>query len=535
MPMPSSGATFPYPDELNDAQREAVLHPGGPLLVFAGAGSGKTRVITYRIAHLVHQGVPPHRIFAVTFTNKAANEMKERIQRLLGGSAQGLWIGTFHALCSRMLRENGHTIGLSRNFVIFDEDDQVSLIREILKAKNWEDRSLSPRAILNEISRAKEKLLTPDEYAVLDEGYRFLRRVEHRLQLLFDLQTHRLPTSTDELRLLARRMGYKPRSDATNPPRPASRTPRSLLDDAPPVVIDTRHLLVDPLDAFLHDLHEKTRLNRQVLDHLLHGTFSDSSDPQGPETDLVLDPEPPPSLIHSVMERYRFRDSEAAYRNLCRLAEESVPFLSTPRCRHFLASVAPALLRALGQTPDPDQTLNNLERVTASLGAKAVLWELFRFSPPSLQLTIDLCSGSQFLTDILINNPGMIDDLLDSLVLNRPRSRAELDAELTELCRGASDLEPIWHSFQDKEWLRIGVGDLLGKTPIRETTAALSDLAEALLTQVVRHLSRQLPTAVPFVILGLGKLGGREMNYHSDLDLILLYDDTSGDHLPVLT
>lgn len=377
--------------------------------------------------------------------------------------------------------------------------------------------------------------LTPDEYAVLDEGYRFLRRVEHRLQLLFDLQTHRLPTSTDELRLLARRMGYKPRSDATNPPRPASRTPRSLLDDAPPVVIDTRHLLVDPLDAFLHDLHEKTRLNRQVLDHLLHGTFSDSSDPQGPETDLVLDPEPPPSLIHSVMERYRFRDSEAAYRNLCRLAEESVPFLSTPRCRHFLASVAPALLRALGQTPDPDQTLNNLERVTASLGAKAVLWELFRFSPPSLQLTIDLCSGSQFLTDILINNPGMIDDLLDSLVLNRPRSRAELDAELTELCRGASDLEPIWHSFQDKEWLRIGVGDLLGKTPIRETTAALSDLAEALLTQVVRHLSRQLPTAVPFVILGLGKLGGREMNYHSDLDLILLYDDTSGDHLPVLT
>jgi DNA helicase-2/ATP-dependent DNA helicase PcrA len=175
MSMPSSGATFPYPDELNDAQREAVLHPGGPLLVFAGAGSGKTRVITYRIAHLVHQGVPPHRIFAVTFTNKAANEMKERIQRLLASSAKGLWIGTFHALCSRMLRENGHTIGLSRNFVIFDEDDQVSLIREILKAKNWEDRSLSPRAILNEISRAKEKLLTPDEYA--DHAAGFIERL----------------------------------------------------------------------------------------------------------------------------------------------------------------------------------------------------------------------------------------------------------------------------------------------------------------------------------------------------------------------
>ncbi len=173
--MTSSGEPFLYHDELNEAQREAVLHPGGPLLVFAGAGSGKTRVITYRIAYLIHQGIPPHRIFAVTFTNKAANEMKERIQRLLGGSAKGLWIGTFHALCSRMLREHGHTIGLSRNFIIFDEDDQIALVREILKAKDWDDRSLSPRAILNEISRAKEKLLTPEEYSARSAG--FIERV----------------------------------------------------------------------------------------------------------------------------------------------------------------------------------------------------------------------------------------------------------------------------------------------------------------------------------------------------------------------
>lgn len=377
--------------------------------------------------------------------------------------------------------------------------------------------------------------LTPTEFAVLDDGYRFLRRVEHRLQLLFDLQTHRLPAAPEEMGLLARRMGYRPRSEGTPASRISHRPPRSLLDDAPPAVIDTRDLLVDPLDAFLHEFHEKTRLNRQVLDHLLHGTFAESGDPLGPETDLVLDPEPSPATIQAVMERYRFRDAMGAYRNLCRLAEESVPFLSTPRCRHFLASVAPALLRALSQTPDPDQTLNNLEQVTASLGAKSVLWELFRFSPPSLQLTIDLCSGSQFLTDILINNPGMIDDLLDSLVLNRPRTRAELAAELAELCRNAHDVEPILHSFQDKEWLRIGVGDLLGKTPIRETTAALSDLAESLLTQVMDHHVRQIPPPTRFVVLGLGKLGGREMSYHSDLDLILIYDDAPGDHLPRFT
>ena len=158
-----------------------------------------------------------------------------------------------------------------------------------------------------------------------------------------------------------------------------------------------------------------------------------------------------------------------------------MPFLSTRRCRHFLASIAPSLLRALAETPDPDMALVNLEKVTASLGAKAVLWELFSFNPPSLKLYVELCAWSQFLSEILINNPGMIDELLDSLVLNQPRTAAELRAELTDLCRGADDLEPILHSFQDKELLRIGVRDILGKDTIQETTAALSDLAETIL------------------------------------------------------
>src|SRR5262249_32981850 len=151
---------------------------------------------------------------------------------------------------------------------------------------------------------------------------------------------------------------------------------------------------------------------------------------------------------------------------LLQLSRESVPFLSTRRCRHFLASIAAPLLRALAETPDPDMALVNLEKVTASLGAKSVLWELFSFNPPSLKLYVDLCAGSQFLSEILINNPGMIDELLDTLVLNQPRSADELRRELTELCRGASfggSLDLILHSFQGKELLRIGVRDLLGK------------------------------------------------------------------------
>ena len=121
--------------DLNPPQREAVTHPGGPLLILAGAGSGKTRVLAYRVAYLLrHQSIAPARILAVTFTNKAANEMRERVDRLVGTAvARAIWIGTFHHICSRILRRNGDRVGVGRNFLIFDEDDQRAVIRQCLK------------------------------------------------------------------------------------------------------------------------------------------------------------------------------------------------------------------------------------------------------------------------------------------------------------------------------------------------------------------------------------------------------------------
>src|SRR5437660_9293884 len=300
-------------------------------------------------------------------------------------------------------------------------------------------------------------------------------------------------------------------------------------------VPDTR----DPLAAFLEDYREKTTLDRKILNHLLHDTFLGEDVQAEPESDLILDTNPDPETIRAVLGRYPFKDIPGAYHNLTALAQEAVPFLSTRRCRQFLASIAPALLRALAETPDPDMALVNLEKVTASLGAKAVLWELFSFNPASLKLYVDLCAWSQFLSEILINNPGMIDELLDSLVLNQPRTADELRQELTDLCKGAADLEPILHSFQDKEILRIGVRDILGKDSIQATTGALSDLAETILVQItlmqqpaldkrfgIPYLAEGPRAGQPsrFAVLGLGKLGGREMSYHSDLDLILLYE-----------
>jgi glutamate-ammonia-ligase adenylyltransferase len=369
--------------------------------------------------------------------------------------------------------------------------------------------------------------LTDQEYRVLDDAYRFLRKTEHRLQLLFDLQTHRMPDGGDELRRLARRMGYSPRG-----------------------ILKAADAALDPAAAFVKDYREKTEPTRAILDHLLHSTFAGGAGEGEPESDLILDPNPEADAIRAVLGKYPFRDVQRAYQNLTMLAQESVPFLSTRRCRHFLASIAPGLLRAVADTPDPDMALTNLEKVTASLGAKAVLWELFSFNPPSLKLYVDLCARSQFLSEILINNPGMIDELLDTLVLNQPRTIDELRDELADLCRGATDLDLILHSFQDKELLRIGVRDILGKATVRETNEALSDLAETLLTRIARVEEEALrkrygaptledETGRPcgYALLGMGKLGGREMNYHSDLDLVLLYDGDGhtapvGDRLP---
>jgi DNA helicase-2/ATP-dependent DNA helicase PcrA len=158
-------------ESLNEQQLEAVKHPGGALLVFAGAGSGKTRVITYRIAHFIQSGLRPGRVLAVTFTNKAAREMRERIEELVGDRARTLWMGTFHSVCGRMLREHGRSIGIDRNFVIYDDADQLSLVRDIIRKRHLDDRAVTPRGVLNEISRAKERLADPERYARAAAGF----------------------------------------------------------------------------------------------------------------------------------------------------------------------------------------------------------------------------------------------------------------------------------------------------------------------------------------------------------------------------
>ena len=158
-------------DELNDKQKEAVLQVNGPCLVIAGAGSGKTKVLTHKIAYLIEkEGVRPWNILAITFTNKAANEMKDRVEKLIGDVAKDMWIGTFHSICVRILRKYIDRIGFTSSFVIFDTSDQRTLVKQCLKQLNIDDKMFSDRAVLSEISNAKNEMLEPSQYKLRTNG-----------------------------------------------------------------------------------------------------------------------------------------------------------------------------------------------------------------------------------------------------------------------------------------------------------------------------------------------------------------------------
>ncbi|MBA3481113.1 MAG: bifunctional [glutamate--ammonia ligase]-adenylyl-L-tyrosine phosphorylase/[glutamate--ammonia-ligase] adenylyltransferase, partial [Pirellulales bacterium] len=368
--------------------------------------------------------------------------------------------------------------------------------------------------------------LTHQERSILEDNYSFLRKVEHRLQIMFDQQTHELPATDVELAKLARRLGFAATHGTT------------------------------PLEAFRKDYADRTAMNRRILDHLLHDAFP--ADPETePEIDLVNDPDPSIETIERVLGKYPFRDVHTAYDNLMSLAHESIPFLSTRRSRLFLAAIAPRLLAAIAAAPDPDATLVSLSRVSDSLGGKAALWELCSANPPTLNLYVKLCAACPYLAGILTSNPGMIDELMDSLIVDRLPDLPRLEASLAELTRRAEDLEPILLSFKNAQHLRVGVRDIVGKDDVQDTHAALSDVAEACLKEIAAAETAKLieklgqPTIGPLpetgevaaatgpswaptpeqvgapselIVLALGKLGAREPNYHSDLDLVFLYE-----------
>ena len=172
-PQPAARAVAPsaHLEGLNEEQRRAVIHEGGPLLVLAGAGTGKTRVLTTRIAHQLITGrARPSQILAVTFTNKAAREMLDRVAQLIGGAADGMWLGTFHSVGVRVLRRHAELVGLKSNFTILDTDDQTRLIKQLLQAEGIDDKKWPARVLSGIIQRWKDRALSPEKMATDDAG-----------------------------------------------------------------------------------------------------------------------------------------------------------------------------------------------------------------------------------------------------------------------------------------------------------------------------------------------------------------------------
>ncbi len=172
-------------ETLNDMQKEAVRHTEGPLLITAGAGSGKTKVLTSRIAYLLEQGVPPYQILAITFTNKAAKEMKERVAKLVGPKAESMWISTFHSFCAKVLRfDVDGRLGYTRNFTIYDTTDQLTLIKDCLKTINLDDKQFPPRSVLGSISSAKNALLGAADF--VSQSYDFYSQKVAEVYTLYE-------------------------------------------------------------------------------------------------------------------------------------------------------------------------------------------------------------------------------------------------------------------------------------------------------------------------------------------------------------
>jgi glutamate-ammonia-ligase adenylyltransferase len=377
--------------------------------------------------------------------------------------------------------------------------------------------------------------LTQQEASILSENHARLCRLEHHLAVLFDHRVTHLPDDNTIRTRLAWRLGVRTKPDTSG---------------------GRRQVVKGDLVRFEKLLAETFEVNRRIINHLtvqnvaarsLVSTGNDKpaadarqaiddtdADAVEVETELILDPDPDRDTFREVLQGHGFSDVELAMEQLGSLSHETVSFLSPRRCRHFFAGVAPDLLREIARTPEPNDTLSQLVAVADSIGAKATLWELLGSNQATLSLMVRMCSLAPYLTGILTENPGMIDELVDSLIMNRLPRAERLDMQTIRLCQSADDVSTILKTFKAGCHLMIGVRDLLGKETVDAIGMSLSDTAEACVRRVIESEHERLATrfgdpvddqqqSVEMVAVALGKFGGREPNYQSDLDLTFLY------------
>ncbi len=350
-------------------------------------------------------------------------------------------------------------------------------------------------------------VLTPREHRQFHSAYVFLRTLEHRLQLLFELPVRELPSDEEALEVLARRMGYVPRRSAS------------------------------ARQQLLAEYERHTTATRRTYEHVFHN-LAQGTEPEAPESRLVLDDGRDPAEAARILAPYRVNDPARAVANLRELTYGPPHAALSTRVQHSFLSLIPDVLAAASRSAQPDLSLDNLARFVGLLGSWGALYASFRDNPRILDLLCRVGGGSRFLSDLLARHPEYLDTLLDPDVMLTPKPPEDLLAQAWERTRldGLTGLR----RFRRRELLRIGVRDLMGHADVRETMASLSDLAEAVMAALLQERRQALSPRwaapavnghedVAFAIIGVGKFGGRELHYSSDLDVLFVYEGAAPD------
>jgi glutamate-ammonia-ligase adenylyltransferase len=340
----------------------------------------------------------------------------------------------------------------------------------------------------------------------LSDAYRFLRTVEHRIQMVQERQTHSLPALEEELRLLARRCGY-------------------LGEDGTERFREELELHRARVSSIYGDLFLSRDRRREEAD---------------PEVSVILDPGADPDFVKDLLAARRFEDVDAAYENLLLLRDGPPRSHLPPRGSRLREEIAPVLFREVVATPDPDMALSNLEKFLRAVGPRPSFYALLAENREILKLLVSLFGMSEFLSKFFILNPALLDTMVSRSFIP-VKGRDDMEAELDTLLEHAHDFEErldVLRRYRHEEFLRIGMHDIYGRLDQSGIAGQLTNLAEACLAAACRIAGGELarfgvPTGVAengeerparFAVIGLGKLGGRELNYHSDLDIIYVYD-----------
>lgn len=378
------------------------------------------------------------------------------------------------------------------------------LIQALQLIYSGRDRALREKNSLKALHMLSQKgLLTYQEMAELSRAYVFLRIVEHRIQILDDLQTQTLPAGEHELRSLARRTGY------LDPGKEA--------------------------EALLRDYTGHTRKVRGIYDNLFSSTVEPEPEQALREYALLLDPETGEEEAVMVLAQYGFRDPSKAYRNLLFLREGPAFVHQTPRSRKLFTELFPVLFKEVLYSPDPDMALNHLESFLAAQGSWDAFQSLVRQDLLAVKSLIAIFSNSQYFSRMLVQGPGLLQDLLEAnresglgtaAVLGKKLAAALAEAE------GITDRLDALRRFKHREEMRIGMADLLSAVPLPAVWHSLSRLAEACLKGALElaaaETARRFGIAAStsgLAVIGAGKLGGRELTYGSDLDILFVFSE----------